>query len=190
MQQEDPVAKKPRTKRTRKALCPCFVDGSGIVHFPKPTQTQWHSMCINNPEQVVNSPKCAKKFQRRFRMPFSSFQEFLVRSQGGLAFSRWNNKKDAVGNKSPPVGSLLLGAPRHLDRGPTFDDLEEFTSIGEETHRQFFHVFVKCGRETLCPRCIVTPKIAAECGTHQHEFILGGLDGAGFSTDGTNVILW
>ena len=84
----------------------------------------------------------------------------------------------------------MLGALRYLGRGLTFDDLEEMTAIGEETHRRFFHQFIKYGAEVLYPFYVKTPVNAEEYAQHQNEFDMGGLHGAGFSTDATNVIMW
>ena len=41
------------------------------------------------------------------------------------------------------------GVLRLLGRACTFDDLEELSNIGAETHRRFFHVFVQHGAKQL-----------------------------------------
>ena len=64
-------------------------------------------------------------------------------------FDRWTLGKDAVGRRASPIELLLLGALRYLGIGLTFDDLEEYTAISEETHRQFLHVFIEYGATFL-----------------------------------------
>jgi hypothetical protein len=122
-------------------------------------------------------------------MPYSAYVDLLQKLQSAEEFRRWLGK-DAVGDEASPIGLLLLGALRYLGRGLTFDDLEEYTAIGEETHRQFFHIFIEYGEKTLYPEYVVMPRTAAEFQQHQFEYDVGGLTGAGYSTDGTNVIMW
>lgn len=178
---------KPRTQRKCKALRPYRVDEFGNVKFLVPTETAWYTMYIVNSDLVEQDSKFAKKFRRRFRMPYATFRDFLQSCMQSGYFERWNNKVDATGSPASPLGLLLLGALRYLGRGLTFDDLEEYTAIGEEVHRQFFHQFILYGEEVLYPMFVKTPLSAEEFAMHQHEFSQGGLNGAGFSTDGTNV---
>jgi hypothetical protein len=54
------------------------------------------------------------------------------------------------GTRVLPIELLVLGALRYLGRrGLTFDDLEEYTAINEETHCQFLHRFIEFGSKTL-----------------------------------------
>ena len=62
----------------------------------------------------------------------------------GEWFPRWTSRKDATGKPSSPLELLILGALRYLGRGWTFDDCEESTAIGEETHRVFFRLAARC----------------------------------------------
>jgi DDE superfamily endonuclease len=155
--------------------------------FLKPEQTYWYLVYVKNP--MVEDAKWQKKFRRRFRMPYSEFPGMLDRMRDSGMFKRWYGT-DAVKKPASPIELLLLGALRYLGRGLTFDDLEEYTAINEETHRQFFHIFIKFGAEYLYPRFVYYPKTAMEYSTHREEFNDGGLHGAGFSTDATNVLLW
>jgi hypothetical protein len=83
-----------------------------------------------------------------------------------------------------------LGTLRYLGQGLTFDDLEEYTAINEETHRQFFHKFIAFGSTTLYGEFVTMPTTAQEYKQSQRLYDLGGLTGAGFSTDATNVVMW
>ena len=60
-----------------------------------------------------------------------------------------NEVCDCRGIMGVPVDLLVFGSLRYLGRGWTFDDLEEATEIREETHRLFFHEFIRCGGTIL-----------------------------------------
>jgi hypothetical protein len=57
--------------------------------------------------------------------------------------------------KAKPIELLVLGSPRCLGRGWTFDDLEENAGIGEEMFRRFFHKFIDFGSTALCNEFVV-----------------------------------
>ena len=124
-------------------------------------------------------------------MPYKEFLLLLDRVRADELFHRWT-RQDLLCARllSSPVELLLLGALRYLGRGLTFDDLEEYTAISEETHRVFFHVFIEYGAKRLYPEFVVCPTTAEEYRTHRKEFDVGALTGAGFSTDATNVVMW
>jgi hypothetical protein len=74
-----------------------------------------------------------------------------------------------MGKSSSPLELLILGALRYLGRGCTFDDCAENTTIGEETHRVFFHSFTEIGSTVFFRKYILTPATAEELLQHQHE---------------------
>jgi hypothetical protein len=180
---------KKRKKKSCKALRPYYFDNDGTLKYLQPTETVWYFAYVRGTNPPPEGSKLASKFRRRFRMPYPSFVDFLSQVEAADDFQRWRGR-DAVGDKASPLGLLLLGALRYLGRGLTFDDLEEYTAIGEETHRQFFHVFIKYGAETLYPQHIQMPSTAPEYNKNRDEFTVGGLWGAGFSSDATNVLMW
>jgi len=186
MQMQAEVQPKKRKKRSVKSLRPCCCDEKGQLQHLEPRKTVWYlAHALGEPE----CPKLRQKFRRRFRMPCNEFSLLLQRAKQGQEFQRWQ-RKDATGKDSSPIELLVLGSLWCLGRGIVFDDLEESTAISEETHRVFFHVFVWWGRAALCPLCVHMPRTAEEYKTHQAEFATGCLPGAGFSADGTNVLLW
>jgi hypothetical protein len=85
----------------------------------------------------------------------------------------------------------VLGSPRYLGRGWTFDNLlEENTGVdGEETFRIFFHKFIDFGSTAaLCNGFVVAPcESNQDAATHQHEFNEAGCHGAIGSTDAVHV---
>ena len=91
--------------------------------------------------------------------------------------------------KRHPIELLLLGSLRYLGRGWTFDDLEECTGISEETHRVFFHAFVKFGRDVLYRKHVKYPKTSEEDNAHSKEYDLAGMHGAIGSMDVCYIIL-
>jgi len=187
--------KRPRKKRkarTSKCLRPYYFDENGNTVFMKPRETLWFHVYCSDDNSKCGLPihsKLFSKFRRRFRMPYDEFRKLLDGTSQHDLFQRWKGT-DSVGVPASPLGLLLLGSLRYLGRGLTFDDLEEYTAINEETHRQFFHRFVEHGQTVLFPLHVRPPRNAAEYETHRAEFTRGGLWGAGFSTDATNVIMW
>ena len=132
------------SKRTRrrhaKALTPCYFNDDGIMVCLKPRETVWWHLYVQSP--LVDNKKFNKKFRRRFRMTYEQFQTTLVKVKRSDLFARWVTGKDATGKPSSPIELMVLGAMRYLGRGLTFDDLEEYTAVSEEPHRQFFHRFI------------------------------------------------
>lgn len=178
-------------KRACKSLRPYYFDDNGNRKHLKPRETLWYIVCCSqNPNnQPATSSKLFAKFRRRFRLPFEEFKRFLATVSVHPLFVRWT-RRDATGRPASPIGLLLLGALRYLGRGLTFDDLEEYTAIDEETHRQFFHQFILYGETVMFPQYVRMPTTAEEFKTHMSEFYTGGLWGAGFSADATNVVMW
>jgi hypothetical protein len=90
------------------------------------------------------------------------------------------------------VELLLLGTLRYLGRGLTFDDLEKYRAISEETHRVFFHKFIDFGANILHPEMVQYPTDRDQgFSNHVDEFYEGGFNGCGFSNDATkNFIMW
>jgi len=182
--------KKPKRKhyRRKKSLAPYYFDENGQMVLLLPRQTVWYLTYVRSPP--TGDPKFKKKFRRRFRMPHQEYCRLVDMCKQNDRFSRWVSGRDCVGKKASPIELLVLGALRYLGRGLTFDDLEEYTAIHEETHRVFFHVFIEWGGKVLHPLLVQFPTTADEYARHVPEFATGGLAGAGFSTDATNVILW
>ena len=83
--------------------------------------------------------KLARKFRRRFRVPYPLFllllEELQSDTDGG-----WDNK-DSTGleSRKVPLEIKLLAALRALGRGEVFDTLAEITFVSEDTLRLFFH---------------------------------------------------
>jgi hypothetical protein len=82
-----------------------------------------------------------------------------------------------------------LGALRFLGRGLTFDDLEEYTAIHEETHR-FFHKFIGYGSTVVFEEFVKMPTTVEGYKRSLRQYDIGGLTGCGFSTDPTNIVMW
>ncbi|CAB9525869.1 Plant transposon protein [Seminavis robusta] len=176
-----------RKRRTVKSIKPYYFDSEGNKVTLVPKQTVWYLMYVVSP--ALDCPKFMKKFRRRFRLPYSEYLDLLETTESNDMFRRWRSK-DATGKESSPLQLLVLGALRYLGRGLTFDDLEEYTAINEETHRQFFHVFIQFGEEVLYPLYVTMPRTAQELKSHRKEFDIGGLYGCGWSSDATNVVMW
>ena len=156
-----------RKKRQRrmKANRPVRLDENGEVVEVDPRNTQWYFKYVLSPD--VNNGNFLKKFRRRFRLPYNCFKDLVEKCERSGYFDRWMSA-DAIGRPSSPLELMVLGSLRYLGRGLMFDDLEDYTSIDEETHRQFFHVFIDYGSKELFQEFVVTPANAAQAATHIH----------------------
>ena len=164
------------------------VDKNGTPRKIDPKKTYWYRNYVVYPN--ISCRRFQQKFRFRFRLPHESFTFLLARLSRSEDFCRWTSEKP-LRNKDErsPISLLLLGTLRYLGRGWTFDDLEEATGISEEVHRNFFHAFVKFGREKLYPEYVKFPTNKEEAKTHSHEFNLAGMHGAIGSMDACHVIL-
>lgn len=173
-----------RSPRSVKASGFIIRDSEGNIVQGSPKQMAWYIRYVGNPAK--NDTKFLKKFRRRFRLPFDKFQEIVDKVKHSDLFLRWCST-DATGRESSPIELLLLGAFRYLGRGWTFDDLEEQTGISEETHRQFFHVFIEWGSTTLYKEYVVIPSTTTAAEDCMHEMNVAGFHGCIGSSDATHV---
>jgi len=178
---------RPRPKRSRrmKAILLAAVDDSGNDIPYVPTISPWYTHYVRNPN--LSCPKFDKKFRLRFRLPYANYLELLEMVKADDRFERWKSC-DATGRPSSPIELLVLGVLRVLGRGWTFDDLDEATAVGEETHRQFFHKFIEFGRAVLFERYVIQPTNAEMAAPHTAEYNKAGFHGAVGSTDATHVL--
>ena len=121
-------------------------------------------------------------------MSFESFQKHLAQVKANNLFKTWSgNSIDCVGNKASPIELLLLGSLRYLGRGWTLDDLEEQTSISEETHRCFLHVYLLWGATELFDRYVYLPANKEEAAECAKEYGVAGFNGCIGSGDATHI---
>ena len=149
------------------------------------TESTWYKTYIR---RQPTSKKALEKFRRRFRLPHCKFLKLIALAREKNWFPR-AEKADASGRPGAPLELLVLGALRYLGRGWTFDDIEEETGISEETHRRFFHDFIRVGSTFMFALWVVAPATAEEIASCRREFEIAGFNGAFASTDGTHI-LW
>ena len=91
-----------------------------------------------------------KDFHSRYRLPYKNFKELLQELGNHANFAKWTtDRTKSVKRLFSPLSLLLFGALRYLGRGGYFDDCHHGTNIKKETHRHFFHLFLKYGRSVL-----------------------------------------
>jgi Plant transposon protein len=159
------------------------LDDGRIVPI-EPTGSSWYIQYVLYPN--VNDSKFVERFRRRFRCNYASFTIILQLVQENPMFKRWQGT-DAAGRSASPIELLLLGSLRYLGRGWSFDDLEEATSISQETHRCFFHIFINFSRHILYPMYVIHPTDGTDVLPHVHEMEIAGLHGCIGSVDATHV---
>ena len=125
------------TKKKRRAKAPILAKRTenGELEEIRPTESLWYILYISNPNTECNCFQ--EKFRCRFRMPHSSFIELVADAKTGNWFPTWMGTS-CTKKESSPLGLMILGSLRYLGRGWTFDDCEEATAVGEETHRCCF----------------------------------------------------
>jgi Plant transposon protein len=169
----------------KKATLIQYGNSIGVTVYIGPMSSSWYLQYIYMP---VLSKSFYKQFRLRFRLPYSCFLELVDFARRECLFLQWQSK-DGSGKASSPLELMILGSLRYLGRGWTFDDIEESTSISQETHRQFFHAFIEVGSTTFFNKYVVAPVDAQTASQHMHEFSHAGLNGAIGSTDATHIVL-
>lgn len=158
----------------------------GTIAAIAPTHSTWYTMYVSSPD--LENKKFNDRFIRRFRCCYSSFLKLLDKLKNDIMFQRWMNR-DAVGRDPSPIELLLLGALRYLGRGWTFDDLEEATSISEECHRQFLHVFIFWASTVFYEEQISLPRSVEEAAISMKEYEAAGMHGCVGSVDATHILM-
>ena len=185
-EEEIEFSKRRRRQAQARGHMPKKRDSTGTLVPIAPQDTIWWQVYIAHPP--LNKKRYHEKFRRRFRMPYQQYLELLEDVKANSLFVKWT-KADATGRSASPIELLLLGSLRYLGRGFTFDDCEEFTAISEETHRRFFHIFIKYGSTVLFNRYVVAPSTSQSATTHMAEFIEAGMPGCVGSTDATHIAM-
>ena len=160
---------------------------NGDIETIGPRSSSWYISYVVSPQ--LNDVRFIKKFRRRFRCSYDSFLKLLEMAKEEVLFQRWRST-DAFGRDCSPIELLLLGSLRYIGRGWTFDDLQENTSISEETHRRFFHKFIQWGSSVLYEKYVSHPiEAGEEFNLHSKEMESCGLHGCIASTDATHVTM-
>ena len=183
----DDILSRKRFRSCKKRHVNYVRDETGNLVQATPRLTSWYLSYVSNPRK--ENEHWLNKFRRRFRLPYAQFLDLVADAKAHPEyFKRWMSK-DAVGLESSPLELMILGALRYLGRGWTFDDLEEATAIDEETHRQFFHVFIEYGSTVLFSRYVTSPSNSQEAADHMAEFKIAGFPGAVGSSDATHIMM-
>lgn len=144
----------------------------------------WYLAYVDSPS--IDHKKFRKKFKNRFRCTWDSYVEILTEVKSCHLFQRWHGS-DCSGEPSCRIELLLLGALRTLGRDAKCDDLEEYTAIDKETHRQFFHIFINYGSSILYSRHVTSPTTKEDLIPHMQNYARKGLHGAFGSMDATHI---
>ena len=174
--------RKRRRKEKRRYRCPL----DGTLKAFGPYQTPWYHDYVETPS--VDCDIFQAKFRLRFRMAYESFQKHLKEVKESALFQQWSETTaDASGQISSPIELLLLGTLRYLGRGWTLDDVEEATTISQETHRRFLHVYIYWGSTVFYDKYVSMPATSEEIAASSVEFFIAGLAGCIGSSDATHI---
>ena len=182
----------PKRKRAKKRPILEYTDEHGVRKELRPELTAWY-LCYVSCDICRTDSRQAKKFRRRFRLPYDQYLELLEKVKADPIFKSHLGFSGKPQTKTKPIELLVvLGSLRYLGRGWTLDeDLEqENTGIGEETFHPFLHKFIHFGSTRLYDEYVITPSQSnQDTTTHQHEFAQAGCHGGIGSTDAVHVIL-
>jgi len=143
----------------------------------------WYNLYINSAQ---DSNRKLKIFRRRFRLPYNEFLKMVEEIKQNEHFVRWM-RKDCIGNDPSDVRLLLLGTLRYMGRALTFDDIEEYSFISAEVHRNFFEAFLNYGSEILYKKYVEGPASNTNVSIFEKIFAMAGFNGACGSSDGTHI---
>ena len=149
-----PMAKKkcaPRGVLVRKDM------GDGPLEIILPEDSLWYKAYVSNFLMLEPESSMAKKFRKRFRLPYPNFLQLVASVSESKLFDRWCGHK-RNNKQASPIELLVLGSLQYLGCGRTFYDVKENTaiSISKEVHRTFFHHFVEFGSTVLYEKYILT----------------------------------
>jgi hypothetical protein len=175
-----------RNGRSCKRRAQLFVLGPNNERIPlTPKVSPWYVSYVLYPQ--TDNEQFRQIFRRRFRLPHEQFIELVEKCRAYPEMEQWHQqKRDAAGDEASPIELLVLGSLRYLGRGWTFDDLEEATAIGKETHRQFFHAFITMGSTVLFDQYVVAPSTPEDA--YCHEYHIAGFPGCIGSMDASHIM--
>jgi len=102
-------------------------------------KTKWGQLLLN--DQICNPfSAAAKKFRRRFRVPYPVFHEIIV--PRCIEKNIFGNKEGQENKIRIPIEFKILIALRVLGRGNCFDDIAELADTFESTAHAVFKQFV------------------------------------------------
>jgi hypothetical protein len=158
----------------------------GPLEIIPPQESLWYRFYVRN-FYIYEDEKLLKAFRRRFRLPYTQYQELCDLVTSNDLFDRWcghrkNNKKVS------PMDLLVLGSLRYLGRGWTFDDCEELTAIDKDVHRCFFKVFIRFGSTVLYKKWVLPPVNLPEAESNMYEYTQAGFPGCVGSSDCTHIV--
>ena len=184
-EEENQPSPEPKQKRKR-GKRGYYDDDEGKWVDYDPRKSSWYVQYVLRDQR---SKKQLRKFRRRFRLPYASFQEFLLVWQERKNGSKDMRKKTALEGLVHHSNYCCWGAyDIYMGRGWTFDDIEEATYISEEVHRVFFHEFINVGSTVMFEKWVSVPKTPADIHDCMHEYAEAGMNGAIASTDGVHII--
>jgi hypothetical protein len=164
-------------------------DEHGVRKELPPEMAPW-CLCHVGSDVCRTDSRKADTFRRRFRLPHDQCLELVEKVKADPIFESHVGASGKNQTKAKPVELPVLGSPRCLGRGWTFDDLEENARIGDETFRRFFRKFVVFGSTVSCNEFVIAPSESdQDTATHQHELNEAGCHGAIGSTDAVHVTL-
>jgi hypothetical protein len=122
------TATAPKRKRAKKQPILEYSDEHGVRKELPPERTNWYLSYVGC-DLCRTDRRKAKKFRRRFRLPYDKYLELLQKVKANTIFESHMGTSGKNQTKAKPIELLVLGSLRYLGQGWTFDDLEENTGL-------------------------------------------------------------
>jgi Plant transposon protein len=156
----------------------------GTIRPGSPLHSIWYVSYIGTAN--IDDNDFQKEFRLRFRVPYTCFQELCRLATSHKMFEKYSNK-DCTGSSPTPIELHILGVLRILGRDHKLDDIAECTCIARETHRQFFHLFMRFASTILYSKYVKMPTTKEELLPHMQMYACKGFHGAVGSMDATHI---
>ena len=115
MESDKEKQERPYQKRAPARQTAVYRDQDGEIRALGPKQTEWYRLYVEEPN--LENMQFRRKFRRRFRMSYVSFQKHLEEVKSSRLFNVWSqHTKDCTGREASPIELLLLGTLRYYVR--------------------------------------------------------------------------
>ena len=128
-----------------------------------------------------------KEFRKRFRVPWSLYDDLLKRIRSDDRLSILRTKKDGLGREGIPMEILVLICFRLLGRYPLLDELTELTKVSQASISRYFDVFCRVYSDIIFPEVVRVPQSDEEVHNSMYPYERAGLPGCIASLDCVHV---
>ncbi len=128
-----------------------------------------------------------KEFRKRFRVPWSFYDDLLKRIRSDDRLSILRTKKDGLGRPGVPMEILVLTCFRLLGRYPLLDELTELTKVSQATICRYFDDFCRMYSDVIYHEVVKVPRTNEDVEKSMYPYKRAGLPGCIASVDCVHI---